>query len=227
MVGERIRRAAARAACAVLVALGLPGAAHAQTTPADVFPLNELIEVLVVDREMLAFDSVGTKTFRERLKIDEEVLFQGERGAVGVIFTTRRALAVTSASSEWQELQWRLDERIPEEPLLGDRLALLATGKRLLGFSAGDGAWTVEEVGPNETVLDLQAGRNSAVAVTNRRALAISPHASRFFETRLRVHEDIQNVSAESNLATITTSQRILVFRSATGSWSERKRRLR
>jgi len=223
-IGERLRRLVG---LATAVCLAAAFGARAHPPPTVAFPLNELVEVLVVDREMLAFDGVGTKTFREKLKIDEVVLFHGERGAVGVVLTNRRALAVTSTSSEWQEALWRLDERIPKAPRLGDRLALLDTSKRVLAFSTGEGAWAEEEIGPNETVVDVRAGPNCGVVVTSRRALGVSPLASRFFEMRLRVHEDVRDVSADSNLATITTSQRVLVFRSASGTWSERKRRPR
>jgi hypothetical protein len=195
--------------------------------PLDAVPLNDLMEVLVVDREVLAFDGLGVKTFRERLKLDEQVLYEGERGAIGAVFTNRRALAVSSVSSEWQRLDWRLDEDIPAEPLLGDRLLLFATSKRVLGFTVGSGAWVEEEVGPNETISDVRAGRNAGVVVTDRRALGIAPGQSRFFDVKIRVHERIEQVSADSNLATITTSQRILVFRAASGVWSIRKRNLR
>ena len=52
--------------------LAVANDARAQLSP-EAVPLNDLVEVLVVDRDVFAFDGLGVKTFRERLKIDEEV----------------------------------------------------------------------------------------------------------------------------------------------------------
>lgn len=189
-------------------------------------PLNNLIDVLVIDRELLAFDALGNKNFRARLEMDEEVIWTDSRGLVGVVITNRRAMAATTQATQWQEVRWRASETPVETVLLSDRLALLATHARVLAFDGVAGIWIESNIGPGERITALRAGQNNGVVVTNRRALAIAPDARGFFDTQLRLHEDIERVSADANLATVMTSQRILVFRSAVGSWSEIDRRI-
>ena len=221
-------RRSPRAAAAVAFSLGFgmwASGASAQSALAQ-SPLNNFIEVLVVDRELLAFDAFGTKNFRTRLELEEEVIWSAAQGLVGVVITTRRALAVTPGASDWQAVNWRASEEPVDAAVLGDRLALLSTHLRVLAFDSLAGAWFQENVGPGEEVSALRAGQNSGVVVTNRRALGIGPDARGFFDTRLRLHEDIEHVNADANLATIMTSERVLVFRSQAGSWSEHARRI-
>jgi hypothetical protein len=62
-----------------------------------------------------------------------------------------------------------------------------------------------------------------AVVVTDREALGLSPAAGGFFSIRLQLREKIGEVVARSNLATVHTDRRVLVFRSPTGTWAERR----
>ena len=73
------------------------------------------------------------------------------------------------------------------------------------------------------TTGDAVVGANVAVLVTSRRAIGLSPEAGGFFEFRLQVKERIREISARSNLATIQTDRRVLVFRAPTGTWVERR----
>ncbi|GEM_PF-2434814 len=203
----------------------LSTSAFAQNTVGQ-SPLNNLIDVLVIDRELLAFDALGNRNFRARLRLDEEVIWSDAQGQVGVVITNRRVLAVSTEATEWQEVRWRVSERPVETALLSDRLVLLATHARVLAFDGVSGVWIESSIGANERVTVLRAGQNNGVVVTNRRVLAIAPDSRGFFDTHLRLHEDIERVSADANLATVTTSQRILVFRSGVGSWSEVDRRI-
>ena len=50
--------------------------------PLVLAPLSNFIDVLGVDRELLAFDALGTKNFRARLELDEEVLWSDSQGRV-------------------------------------------------------------------------------------------------------------------------------------------------
>ena len=189
--------------------------------PVVLAPLSNFIDVLVVDREVLAFDAIGSKNFRARLAPDEEAIWSDAQGLVGIVVTNLRALAATPAASQWQEVRWRRSEKATESGTLSDRLILLTTPVRVLAFDSAARSWMESSIGPGERVTSLRVGENNGVVVTNRRALAIAPDARGFLDTHLRVHEDIERVSAEDNLATVTTSQRVLVFRSRAGSWSE------
>jgi hypothetical protein len=66
-----------------------------------------------------------------------------------------------------------------------------------------------------------------AVVVTDRRALGLSPWVGGFFPTKVHLEERLESVDAGGNLATVTTDRRVLVFRTPTGTWEERRRTLR
>ena len=78
-----------------------------------------------------------------------------------------------------------------------------------------------------ERVLATAVGRNVAVIVTDRRALGLSPSVGGFFDTPIQLGETVERIVAESNLATVTTARRLLIFRTPTGSWEIRLRNLR
>ena len=48
-----------------------------------------------------------------------------------------------------------------------------------------------------------------------------------FFSIPLTLGDQVEAVTAESNLATLTVGRRVLIFRATTGSWEERARNLR
>jgi hypothetical protein len=66
-------------------------------------------------------------------------------------------------------------------------------------------------------------GANVAAVVTDRQAYGLSPHAGGFFPVRMQLREKLDSVSARSNLVTVETDQRVLVFRGPTGTWAERR----
>ena len=81
-------------------------------------------------------------------------------------------------------------------------------------------------LGPREQVVVARAGENVAVVVTDRKALGLSPFRGGFFAASLTIGDQIEAVTAESNLATVTSSRRVLIFRATTGTWEERSRDL-
>ena len=132
-------------------------------------------------------------------------------------------LAVTADSAAWQEEDYHLREQLLEGPFLGDRVALLITNRRVVGFDGGSGNLVERSVGPQERVIARAVGANVAVAVTDRRAMAVSPFRGGFFEIDLRPNEKFEGVEAAANLATVRTSRRLLTFRAPSGVWSERR----
>jgi len=217
------RRCSAGAALLVALLLGPPAPAAEDGRS----PLGDLLQIVVTERALLAVDGEGGGETREDLERGEEVLWTGSRGAVGVALTDRRLLAVRTLSGSWQSTRWRRDEQRPAAAELGDRVALLATDRRLLGFDGGSGNLAEESVGPREQVLETSVAANVAVVVTSRRALGLSPFAGGFFETPLRVGETVEGVDAASEIVTLTTSHRLLFFRARAGAWSERRLELR
>lgn len=213
------------ALAAGLAALAALGAGAAGRTPGTT-PLEDVLQVQVLDGALLAVDAEGGGETREALHRDERVLWRRTRGRVGVVATDERLLAVRARSAAWQDARYRRGESPPGGAELGDRVALAVTEKRVLGFDGGTGNLVEAELGPREEVLRTAVGANVAVAVTGRRALGLSPFAGGFFEVRLRVGEELESLAASGNVATLRTDERLLTFRAPAGSWSERRRGL-
>jgi hypothetical protein len=200
----------------------VPTLARAQR--ADEVPLSDLIEIVVMEDEILGIDaeSGGSSVIRRRLA--EPVLWTGVRGRVGVVITDQRVLAISPRTGGWQEASYERGERPALYADLGDRVALIVLRARVLGFLGTAGRFVQERLGPNESLRAQSVGANVALIVTSRAAIGLSPEAGGFFATRLQVRERIAEVSVRSNVATVVTDQRVLVFRSPTGTWAERRR---
>jgi hypothetical protein len=214
----------ARAAVAVPILLA---ATLALAQRPDEVPLADVLEVLVLDRQLVAIDARGGGQRTTPLRLDERVSWTGARGKVGVVLTDQRILAVAVGSAAWQEADRQREETLPQQALLGDRVALVVTSQRAIGFDGGSGNLVESRLGIRERVLSLRAGENAAVVVTDRRALGLSPSVGGFFEAKLSLAEDLESVDAGANLVTVTTSRRVLIFRAPSGSWEERRRTLR
>lgn len=218
-------RRALAAALAALAAAVVPAAAPAPSAPGGV-PLEDVLQVQVLDGKLLAVDAEGGGETREDLHLDERVLWRRTRGRIGVVATNERLLAVAARSAAWQSERYRRGEAPPEGAALGDRVALAVTSRRVLGFDGGSGNLIEARLGPNEELLRTVVGANVAVAVTDRRALGLSPFRGGFFETDVRSGERIESLTADSNIATLRTDDRLLTFRAPHGSWGERRRGL-
>jgi hypothetical protein len=215
--------------CAVLLFLATVGAAPA--TPAqlalpDEVPLADLLEILLLDRELLAIDARGGGQLSLRLRLGETLLWKGSQGVVGVAITDQRILAVAVGSAAWQQAERLQGEVIPLGAHFGDRVALAVTSRRVLGFTQA-GNLIESSLGLRERVLAASAGENVAVLVTDRRGLGLSPQAGGFFETPIQLEERLESVDSSANLVTVTTQRRVLIFRAPFGSWEERRRPVR
>ena len=210
----------------VCLALAVATGAPAQNLPLrDEVVLEDAITVQLVGRELVAFDLEGSGRLVERLEIDEQLLYSGARGRVAVALTDRRALAASPESSSWRVERYRVSEAPSEYADLSQGLAIVVTGQRALAFVGG--SWAEEGLGPREAILRTRAGSGAGVVLTDRRALGVSARAGGFFEQKLRVSEEIEDVDAVSNIVTITTSERTLLFKAPTARWVEHKRPLR
>lgn len=207
------------------LALGLApplAGAEADLPRGDETPLVDLLEVIVTSREIVAIDAAAGGQTAIPLQLEEQVLWTGTRGNVGVALTNRRLLAVATQSSAWQQERYRPAELAPTDALLGDRVALVVTSRRALGFIGGPGALVEYRFGPREAVLAARAGESVGVVVTTRRVLGLSPESGGFFQAELNLHERVEQVTARANLVTVTTSKRLLIFRGPSGIWVER-----
>jgi hypothetical protein len=200
-----------------------PALARELETRPDQVPLGDLIEIVVKEDVILAVDAEGGGTAVERRRLAESVLWTGTRGRVGVVLTDQRVLAIAPRSGGWQEALYERGEPPARDAELGDRVAVVMLRQRVIGFLGTVGRLVQARFGPQEHVRALRVGANVAVIATNREALGLSPEAGGFFPIALHVQERLIDVAAHSNLATVQTSQRLLVFRAPTGTWAERR----
>lgn len=186
-------------------------------------PLADLLELVILKRELLAIDAESGGQTTQKLELGERVVWSASRGRVAVVLTDRRILAIGTRNASWQSERYRASEIPPSAAVLGDRVALILTNLRVLGFDGGSGNLIERTIGPHESILSSGVGENVVVVATDRRALGLSPFNGGFFETRLRLGEDLQSVSVLANHATLATSRRLLTFRASTGTWEERR----
>ena len=186
-------------------------------------PLADVLAVVIADRQLLAIDALGGGQTSEKLRLDEKGLWTGSQGRVGVALTDQRILAVATQSARWAGTAVHNVEVPPREALLGERVALMVTNERAIGFNGSTGNLVETNLGVRESVLVSRVGENVAVVVTNRRALGLSPFVGGFSQIALGVREQIQSANANANLATVTTDRRILIYRAPSGSWEERR----
>jgi hypothetical protein len=204
---------------AALAGLFLPAASAA--APGQV-PLNDVLQILQVGRDLVAVNADSSVGLEIPLNLGERVVEQRTRGIVGVALTDRRILAVSTQSGSWQAEPYRISEFVTGSPLLGDRLALIQTNVRVIGFDGGTGNLLERRLGPQERVLRWDVSSNVAVLVTDRRAMGLSPFAGGFFVIDVGVDEPVERVAATGNVATVTTSRRVLTFRASDGLWTSR-----
>ena len=189
-------------------------------------PLSPLLEIVELPRTLLAIDSESGGETPVRLELGETVYWKQSRGRVGAAITDRRMLMVATRSGAWQDVRFQSGERIPKAAELGDRIVLITTNERAIGFDSGNRNAVVASLGPQESWGQTAVSANVAVVLTDRRALAIAAGAGGFFEIKLRVSEVVEYVSAFANHATVSTPARLLIFRATTGSWAERRLRV-
>ena len=217
-----------RAATAALLActLASPGRAFEEFDPRSQTPLSDILEIIALPRTLLAVDATTGGEVEEDLELGETILWQKTRGRIGAVITDRRLLMVATNSGSWQTTRFGQGEEPPASVLLGDRVAAVTTRRRALGFDGGSGNLVESSIGPREVVKEIVVGENVAVILTDRRALGLSPFAGGFFPVSIQLGERIESVVAKANLATITTQRRLLIFRTGTGDWEERRRDL-
>jgi hypothetical protein len=200
------------------VSWGLAGAS-AQT---GLGPLEDRVQWVALERELVAIDAVAGGERRAPLGVGERVDASWVDGEIGVAITGRRLIAVTTNTGGLHEVRFHVGERLIAGPVLGDRVALVVTTRRALGFDGGSGNWVEASLGPRERVVATAVANHVAALATERRALALSPVRGGFFEAPLNLADAPVGLSATGDLVTLRTRTRLLVFRAGAGRWTER-----
>ncbi len=211
-------------ACAASLVTASSAAAAPPLVRQDEAVLEDQIALEVIDRDVYGFDAQGGGRNHVRLELRERVVAQGQRGLLAYVMTDQRVLALASGRGPWRELRLRLGESIHALSWIAPRVLVIATAQRILGFDARSATWLQIDVGPHETVTHVELGTSTAIVVTDRQAYGLSPDAGGFFGEPLRLHEELEQVTASATLGQVRTSQRILIFRSPSGAWSVEKR---
>jgi hypothetical protein len=212
------RRAAVRFAGCLLAGL-LSAAAPAEPR---LGPLEDRVQWVALERELIAVDSAGGGEHRAPLGVGEQRIDSWVDGEIGVALTNRRLIAVTANTGGVHEVRFHAGERVLAGPTLGDRVALVVTTRRALGFDGGSGNWLESSLGPHERVIAVAVANHVAALATDRRALALSPVRGGFFEAPLALADAPVQLSASGDLVTLRARARLLVFRASGARWSER-----
>jgi hypothetical protein len=194
-----------------------------------------LISVRSVGQQTATLDSVdiqdlggeflairdGASPTRVRLIAGEKALWYAAEGAVGLVLTDRRFLAVSPNSSGWQEVRLRpSDGRSPPVELAAN-VALLLSPRRVLGFSGRSGVLSETSLTPQEVVVATGAQEHVGVVVTNRRTLGWASRFAGSAERALGVHESFESLRVGSTTASVRTTKRVLSFDSSSALWRD------
>jgi hypothetical protein len=211
---------------AALLSLGQSGGEFLRARdPGDLsgFPVEDQIDLVQVDNRVLAIDARSQRTRDIQLEVGEQVIGLDTRGLVAVVRTTARVLGIGTRLSTFLEVRYRVGERAapPTEAFLGDRVAFVPVGHRLLAMSTTTQNWLELDLGPRETIGEVYTQTNVVATTTSRRAIAFAPRLTTFAEILLTPTERVLDVSTSESSVTITTPRRILIFRAGSGQWSE------
>jgi len=191
--------------------------------------IEDRIDLIRVDRRILAIDSRSQRQIEFTLDVDEQLLGLDSRGAVAVVRTSTRLLGLTTEHASFQELRYRLGERRvpPDDVYLGDRVLAVPLDNRLVALSTTTDTWRTLEMGPREGIERALADNNVVGIVTQRRAIGFSVRFPNFVEVTLTPREDIESTSVNDSSITVVTSRRILIYRAGNGVWSDLNRKNR
>ncbi len=220
---SRLGVAVAIAAAGLVPSLAAPaGAMHGfPPSPApsyDPRPIEDQLEIVERNRQILAIDAWTGAVAVADLRVDEEVLWRKVRGRIALVVTGERLLAAVPGFG-WSERELGVSESGPLHLALGDRVAVVATDRRVFGFEGLSGTWSQSGLGPREKVLAVAAGTNVAVATTRTRVLGVAAARGGLFEADLGIREPAESIRAHGSFATVTTPRRILTFRAPDGVW--------
>ena len=206
---------------APLLAASLCAAAAAEVLEPGA-QIEDQLDVVQVDRRIIAVSSLGGTIFETPLELGEHVRGILSRGLMGIVTTNVRLLAATAGSSRFKTLRYRVTEReaTAPEPQVADRVALVALGPRVAALAASSAGWSQLALGPQEELRHTQVSANLALVLTDRRAVAFSAASGGFVEEPLSPEEAIESVSLKDGSITLETPRRVLVFHAGRPVWT-------
>jgi len=194
------------------------GSARAQAP----FRPEDRVDLVEVDRHLIAVVGVGFAAVETDLEIGEYVIAMDAQGLVGVIATNFRLLAISSRATYFAELRYRIAEK-PVDPNglhVGTRVALVELHTRAVGFAPELGRWIEVGLGPNEYPRSFEVEENMGLVVTPRRAIGFSARSSGFVVTLLSPQEVVERASFGDASITLVLPHKILIFRLGDKIWA-------
>lgn len=214
------------ATLALLLTLG--GISTPATAEPGVAPEDQL-DLVTVDRRVIAVSGRNGATFEATLELDERVLHMDTQGLIGVAATNVRLLGASSGAGRFRTLRYRVEEReqAPPRLLVADRVVLVQLGHRIVALGATSRDWAELTLGPREELRSTHADANVGAIVTDRRAVAFSPASGGFVQTSLAPGDSLETLSLEPSSVTLVTPRRVLIFHAGGARWTELRRRNR
>ncbi|MEE8556261.1 MAG: hypothetical protein V3T14_00065 [Myxococcota bacterium] len=186
--------------------------------------IEDRLDVLRLDRRLLAVSADGDRTLEVRLRPGEQVLRLESKGLIGVAATRNRLLGVTTRSGSWQEVRLRVRETEVPEIHLSERLVMIPMDTRLLALTRGGGIWTELQLLPGEKPIRVEVAPAVGLCLTQRRAIGLSAEGGGFIEINLGPRETVEAVALKDRSVTVRTVYRLLLFTSGASRWTELRR---
>lgn len=190
-------------------------------------PSEDRVDVLRLDRRLVALDAAGASLAELDLELGEEVLALESQGVLGIASTSARLLGFRSGDAGWHELRYRRSER--EQPPgrlhLAERIALVALPARVVALTPSSRGWLELDLGPGERAERVLADTNLAAVVTSRRAIGVSAPGG-FAEIGLSPRESVETTSQQDSSISLLTQRRLLVYRAGSSLWLDLPRQI-
>ena len=186
------------------------------------FRPEDQVDVINVDQHLIGIAGAGFPSIETDLEVGEYVIALRAHGFVGVIATNHRLLAISSRSSQFAELRYRIAEKPvnPDDIHVLERVAVVELSTRLVGFSPHSGIWVSLGLGPGEHPRKIDADANIAAIVTPRRAIGFSSLSAGFVVQPLGPNERIEGTSFSDVSVTLVLNSKILTFRAGDRVWT-------
>ncbi|MCG8684550.1 MAG: hypothetical protein MI892_06725, partial [Desulfobacterales bacterium] len=97
--------------------------------------IEDKIDVYESDGRVIAVIE-GSNSVSRKLRRNEAVFWQDARGYLGAFLTDARFLVISFTAASWQALPLRRDEADTADAFLSQRIALMVTAERIVGYDA-------------------------------------------------------------------------------------------
>jgi hypothetical protein len=183
--------------------------------------VEDLVDIFATeDRFIAVVDS--RRNFSEPFRTRETILWQGARGEVGAFLTSKRLLAVSVNSGQWNSQFLKIKEKnSTPHMLLGAHLVVMLSGERIVGFGTRTGGFFQKRMPIGESIVESDIRGRVAAVITPKRAFALSANRRGVAEIRFRIPERFESIKTTYNKLTLRTSQRLLTFAADKAVWRE------